>query len=170
MVCCLLRQVAMFVNGLFENRNDLGAFKNQLRDFLIQSKEFSAQVGSFHDNLTLMVIIRQLFMKLVAPISYGLVVRRLVVIGFHDKYDHVIIMLVLVWPELTKWFSFNCFCGVFFLISCIIIYFPVAKAGLCLHVVTSGVIKGHVQGAGLCFLYDVSLSFENVFMLSTPSH
>jgi hypothetical protein len=41
----------MFVNGLFENRNDLGAFKNQLRDFLIQSKEFSAQVGSFHDNL-----------------------------------------------------------------------------------------------------------------------
>ncbi|CAK9231678.1 unnamed protein product [Sphagnum troendelagicum] len=36
-------EVAMFVNGLFENRNDLGAFKNQLRDFLIQSKEFSAQ-------------------------------------------------------------------------------------------------------------------------------
>jgi exportin-1 len=75
-------EVAMFVNGLFENRNDLGAFKNQLRDFLIQSKEFSAQVGSFHDNLTLMVIIRQLFMKLMAPISYALVVRRLVVDWF----------------------------------------------------------------------------------------
>jgi len=36
-------EVTTFVNGLFETRNDLGAFKNQLRDFLIQSKEFSAQ-------------------------------------------------------------------------------------------------------------------------------
>jgi len=115
MVCCLLRQVAMFVNGLFENRNDLGAFKNQLRDFLIQSKEFSAQVGSFHDNLTLMVLIMQLFMKLMPPISYALVVRRLVVIGFHDGYDHVIIMLVLVWPELTILFTFKLFLWSFLL-------------------------------------------------------
>ncbi|KAL3682847.1 hypothetical protein R1sor_000869 [Riccia sorocarpa] len=38
-----LAEVTTFVNGLFETRNDLGAFKNQLRDFLIQSKEFSAQ-------------------------------------------------------------------------------------------------------------------------------
>lgn len=37
-------QVTTFVNGLFETRSELGAFKNQLRDFLIQSKEFSAQV------------------------------------------------------------------------------------------------------------------------------
>jgi hypothetical protein len=41
-------------------------------------------------------------MKLMPPISYALVVRGLVVIGFHDEYDHAIIMLVLVWPELTK--------------------------------------------------------------------
>uniref|UniRef100_A0A7I4EZM4 Importin N-terminal domain-containing protein n=1 Tax=Physcomitrium patens TaxID=3218 RepID=A0A7I4EZM4_PHYPA len=38
-----LVEVTTFVNGLFETRSDLGAFKNQLRDFLIQSKEFSAQ-------------------------------------------------------------------------------------------------------------------------------
>ncbi|CAM6105957.1 unnamed protein product [Calypogeia fissa] len=38
-----LAEVTTFVNGLFETRNDLAAFKNQLRDFLIQSKEFSAQ-------------------------------------------------------------------------------------------------------------------------------
>ncbi|KAG0570872.1 hypothetical protein M758_6G185900 [Ceratodon purpureus] len=36
-------EVSTFVNGLFETRNELGAFKNQIRDFLIQSKEFSAQ-------------------------------------------------------------------------------------------------------------------------------
>jgi hypothetical protein len=36
-------------------------------------------------------------------------VRRPVVIGFHDEYDHVIIMLVLVWAELTKWFTFKLF-------------------------------------------------------------
>jgi exportin-1 len=36
-------EVTTFVNGLFDTRGELGAFKNQLRDFLIQSKEFSAQ-------------------------------------------------------------------------------------------------------------------------------
>lgn len=37
-------QVTQFVNGLFESRNELSAFKNHIRDFLVQSKEFSAQV------------------------------------------------------------------------------------------------------------------------------
>lgn len=38
-------QVTQFVNGgLFESRNDLSTFKNHIRDFLVQSKEFSAQV------------------------------------------------------------------------------------------------------------------------------
>ena len=32
------------VNGLFDSRNDLSVFKNHIRDFLVQSKEFSAQV------------------------------------------------------------------------------------------------------------------------------
>ncbi|MQM04066.1 hypothetical protein Taro_036862 [Colocasia esculenta] len=36
-------QVTQFVNGLFESRNDLPTFKNHIRDFLVQSKEFSAQ-------------------------------------------------------------------------------------------------------------------------------
>ncbi|XP_057472129.1 protein EXPORTIN 1A-like isoform X2 [Actinidia eriantha] len=36
-------EVTQFVNGLFELRNDLSAFKNHIRDFLVQSKEFSAQ-------------------------------------------------------------------------------------------------------------------------------
>ncbi|XP_022718569.1 protein EXPORTIN 1A isoform X6 [Durio zibethinus] len=36
-------EVAQFVNGLFESRNDLSTFKNHIRDFLVQSKEFSAQ-------------------------------------------------------------------------------------------------------------------------------
>jgi exportin-1 len=31
------------VNGLYESRNDVGRFKDNIRDFLIQSKEFSAQ-------------------------------------------------------------------------------------------------------------------------------
>ncbi|EFJ16798.1 hypothetical protein SELMODRAFT_233936 [Selaginella moellendorffii] len=38
-----LSEVTMFVNGLFDNRNDLVGFKNHLRDFLIQSKKFSVQ-------------------------------------------------------------------------------------------------------------------------------
>ena len=38
-------QVKAFVGGLFETRHDLASFKTQLRDFLIQSKEFSAQVS-----------------------------------------------------------------------------------------------------------------------------
>lgn len=46
-----LSQVTTFVNGLFETRNDLGAFKNQLRDFLIQSKEFSAQVQMIFEDI-----------------------------------------------------------------------------------------------------------------------
>ncbi|WVZ04072.1 hypothetical protein V8G54_024878 [Vigna mungo] len=36
-------EVTQFVNGLFESTNDLSTFKNHIRDFLIQSKEFSAQ-------------------------------------------------------------------------------------------------------------------------------
>ncbi|XP_027103461.1 protein EXPORTIN 1A [Coffea arabica] len=36
-------EVAQFVNGLFESRTDLPTFKNHIRDFLAQSKEFSAQ-------------------------------------------------------------------------------------------------------------------------------
>jgi exportin-1 len=35
--------VAAFVNGLFEFKNDTTAFKNHLRDFLVQSKGFSSQ-------------------------------------------------------------------------------------------------------------------------------
>jgi exportin-1 len=36
-------EVTQFVSGLFESRNDLSSFKNHIRDFLVQSKEFSAQ-------------------------------------------------------------------------------------------------------------------------------
>uniref|UniRef100_A0A169W7P5 Importin N-terminal domain-containing protein n=1 Tax=Daucus carota subsp. sativus TaxID=79200 RepID=A0A169W7P5_DAUCS len=36
-------EVANFVNGLYESRADLSTFKNHIRDFLVQSKEFSAQ-------------------------------------------------------------------------------------------------------------------------------
>ncbi|GAA0141842.1 transporter [Lithospermum erythrorhizon] len=36
-------EVAQFVNGLFESTNDLSTFKIHIRDFLVQSKEFSAQ-------------------------------------------------------------------------------------------------------------------------------
>ncbi|XP_057540823.1 protein EXPORTIN 1A isoform X3 [Amaranthus tricolor] len=36
-------EVTQFVNGLFESTNDLSTFKNHIRDFLVQSKEFSAQ-------------------------------------------------------------------------------------------------------------------------------
>ncbi|CAJ2650851.1 unnamed protein product [Trifolium pratense] len=36
-------EVTQFVNGLFLSTNDLSAFKTHIRDFLIQSKEFSAQ-------------------------------------------------------------------------------------------------------------------------------
>ncbi|KAG7623826.1 Importin-beta N-terminal domain [Arabidopsis thaliana x Arabidopsis arenosa] len=36
-------EVTQFVNGLYESRNDVGRFKDNIRDFLIQSKEFSAQ-------------------------------------------------------------------------------------------------------------------------------
>ncbi|XP_057800622.1 protein EXPORTIN 1A [Salvia miltiorrhiza] len=36
-------EVTQFVNGLFESRADLSSFKNNIRDFLVQSKEFSAQ-------------------------------------------------------------------------------------------------------------------------------
>lgn len=38
-------QVTQFVSGLFDSRTDLSTFKNHIRDFLVQSKEFSAQVG-----------------------------------------------------------------------------------------------------------------------------
>ncbi|WVZ12821.1 hypothetical protein V8G54_017351 [Vigna mungo] len=36
-------EVTQFVNGLFESTNDLAIFKTHTRDFLVQSKEFSAQ-------------------------------------------------------------------------------------------------------------------------------
>ncbi|KAL1539839.1 Exportin-1 [Salvia divinorum] len=36
-------EVTQFVKGLFESRADLPSFKNHIRDFLVQSKEFSAQ-------------------------------------------------------------------------------------------------------------------------------
>ncbi|KAL8148521.1 protein EXPORTIN 1A isoform X2 [Apium graveolens] len=36
-------EVTHFVNGLYESRADLSTFKNHIRDFLVQSKEFSAQ-------------------------------------------------------------------------------------------------------------------------------
>ncbi|XP_010506498.1 PREDICTED: protein EXPORTIN 1B [Camelina sativa] len=36
-------EVTQFVNGLYETRSDAGRFKNNIRDFLVQSKEFSAQ-------------------------------------------------------------------------------------------------------------------------------
>ncbi|KAJ4837330.1 Exportin-1 [Turnera subulata] len=36
-------EVTLFVNGLFESRNEPSVFKNHIRDFLVQSKEFSAQ-------------------------------------------------------------------------------------------------------------------------------
>ncbi|KAI7726756.1 hypothetical protein M8C21_006128 [Ambrosia artemisiifolia] len=36
-------EVTKFVNGLFESRTDLSTFKNHIRDFLVQSKEFATQ-------------------------------------------------------------------------------------------------------------------------------
>ncbi|XP_062189528.1 protein EXPORTIN 1A-like [Phragmites australis] len=36
-------EVAKFVDGLFSSRTDLPSFKNHTRDFLVQSKQFSAQ-------------------------------------------------------------------------------------------------------------------------------
>ncbi|XP_061355284.1 protein EXPORTIN 1A isoform X2 [Gastrolobium bilobum] len=36
-------EVTQFVSGLFESTNDLSTFKTHIRDFLVQSKEFSAQ-------------------------------------------------------------------------------------------------------------------------------
>ncbi|KFK25926.1 hypothetical protein AALP_AA8G181300 [Arabis alpina] len=36
-------EVTQFVNGLYESRNDPSGFKSNIRDFLVQSKEFSAQ-------------------------------------------------------------------------------------------------------------------------------
>ncbi|KAK7308886.1 hypothetical protein RJT34_05201 [Clitoria ternatea] len=36
-------EVTQFVNGLFTSTNDLSTFKTHIRDFLVQSKEFSAQ-------------------------------------------------------------------------------------------------------------------------------
>ncbi|KAL9225073.1 hypothetical protein vseg_001040 [Gypsophila vaccaria] len=36
-------EVTQLVNGLFESTGDLPTFKNHIRDFLVQSKEFSAQ-------------------------------------------------------------------------------------------------------------------------------
>uniref|UniRef100_A0A1J3F903 Exportin-1 n=1 Tax=Noccaea caerulescens TaxID=107243 RepID=A0A1J3F903_NOCCA len=36
-------EVTQFVNGLYESRSDSARFKNNIRDFLVQSKEFSSQ-------------------------------------------------------------------------------------------------------------------------------
>eukprot|EP00252_Welwitschia_mirabilis_P021498 TRINITY_DN552_c0_g1_i7.p1 TRINITY_DN552_c0_g1~~TRINITY_DN552_c0_g1_i7.p1 ORF type:complete len:1076 (+),score=191.44 TRINITY_DN552_c0_g1_i7:303-3530(+) len=38
-----LIEVTKFVDGLFSSRNDISLLKNHVRDFLVQSKEFSAQ-------------------------------------------------------------------------------------------------------------------------------
>ncbi|XP_068667938.1 protein EXPORTIN 1A-like [Aristolochia californica] len=38
-----ITEVSQFVDGLFESRNDISTFKNHIRDFLVQSKEFSVQ-------------------------------------------------------------------------------------------------------------------------------
>eukprot|EP00252_Welwitschia_mirabilis_P021495 TRINITY_DN552_c0_g1_i3.p1 TRINITY_DN552_c0_g1~~TRINITY_DN552_c0_g1_i3.p1 ORF type:complete len:860 (+),score=155.81 TRINITY_DN552_c0_g1_i3:174-2582(+) len=38
-----LSEVKLFVDGLLQSRNDIITFKNHVRDFLVQSKEFSAQ-------------------------------------------------------------------------------------------------------------------------------
>uniref|UniRef100_A0A6N2KUN7 Exportin-1 C-terminal domain-containing protein n=1 Tax=Salix viminalis TaxID=40686 RepID=A0A6N2KUN7_SALVM len=43
-------EVTQFVNGLFESRTNLSIFKNHIRDFLVQSKEFSAQVKIPHSS------------------------------------------------------------------------------------------------------------------------
>lgn len=37
-------KVTQFVSGLFDSKEDLPGFKDHIRDFLVQSKEFSAQV------------------------------------------------------------------------------------------------------------------------------
>jgi exportin-1 len=39
-------QVTKFVEGLLSSKHDLPSFKNHIRDFLVQSKEFSAQVSA----------------------------------------------------------------------------------------------------------------------------
>jgi len=39
-------EVTKFVDGLLSSKHDLPSFKNHIRDFLVQSKEFSAQVTS----------------------------------------------------------------------------------------------------------------------------
>lgn len=36
------QQIVMFVEGLFETRSDFSSFKGKLRDFLVQSKEWTA--------------------------------------------------------------------------------------------------------------------------------
>jgi len=46
-------QIAAFVDGLFECKADISAFKGKLRDFLVQSKEFSAnEVETFEETQT----------------------------------------------------------------------------------------------------------------------
>jgi exportin-1 len=44
-------QVTKFVDGLLSSKLDLPSFKNHIRDFLVQSKEFSAQVASLVSRL-----------------------------------------------------------------------------------------------------------------------
>ncbi|KAK3239812.1 Exportin-1, partial [Cymbomonas tetramitiformis] len=39
-------QVTLFMDALFEAKNDLSAFKDRLRDFLVQSREFNADGGT----------------------------------------------------------------------------------------------------------------------------
>ncbi|KAG5144433.1 hypothetical protein JHK84_029976 [Glycine max] len=43
-------EVTQFVNGLLESTNDLPTFKTHIRDFLVQSKEFSAQLNLQNPN------------------------------------------------------------------------------------------------------------------------
>ena len=53
-------QVTQFVNRLYESRNDPSEFKKNIRDFLVQSKEFSAQVtiNSSLTNLFIQLLLR----------------------------------------------------------------------------------------------------------------
>ncbi|RWW08698.1 hypothetical protein GW17_00027842, partial [Ensete ventricosum] len=48
-IITLFCMITQFVGGLFESRSDLPTFKNHIRDFLVQSKEFSAQVSVVAD-------------------------------------------------------------------------------------------------------------------------
>ncbi|CAH1419874.1 unnamed protein product [Lactuca virosa] len=58
-------EVAKFVNGLFESRSDLSTFKNHIWDFLVQSKEFSAQGDTYIHTFN---VWESSFLRYIAPI------------------------------------------------------------------------------------------------------